>query len=205
MILLGITGGIGMGKSTVGRLMVEAGLDKVVDSDDIARELTKPGSPVLEEIQKTFGNEYFNPDGTLNRSALAELVFNNETERKKLEAILHPKIRARWLDMVKQWRSEHIKCGAVVVPLLFETKAQDNFDAIISVACSSQTQRNRLLSKGWSQRQIEARIKAQLPVEEKMALADYVIWNESGLDITREQLFRILKSLGVLILPDKTR
>ncbi|MGC8744336.1 MAG: dephospho-CoA kinase [Verrucomicrobiia bacterium] len=205
MILLGITGGIGMGKSTVGRLMVEAGLDKVVDSDDIARELTKPGSPVLEEIQKTFGNEYFNPDGTLNRSALAELVFNNETERKKLEAILHPKIRARWLDMVKQWRSENIKCGAVVVPLLFETKAQDNFDAIISVACSSQTQRNRLLSKGWSQRQIEARIKAQLPVEEKMALADYVIWNESGLDITREQLFRILKSLGVLILPDKTR
>jgi dephospho-CoA kinase len=198
MILLGVTGGVGMGKSTVGRLIVELGFNNVIDTDEIARDLAKPGSMALMEIRKAFGGEYINPDGSLNRSALAELVFNNPTERKKLEAILHPRIRSIWLDAVKRWRGENIKCGAVVVPLLFETKAQDNFDAIICVACSAQTQRNRLLLKGWSAEQIDARIKAQLPIEEKMALADYVIWNESGLDVTREQLFRILKSIGVV-------
>lgn len=196
MMLLGITGGVGMGKTTVGRLLSNSGF-KTIDTDEIARELTKPNSPALEEIRNVFGERYFNSDGSLNRAALGELVFGDESARKKLEAILHPKIRSRWLDIVMQWRRDRIKYGAVVVPLLFETNAEDNFDAVICVACSGQTQRQRLLAKGWSERQIEARIKAQLPIEDKIIKSDFVIWNEAEIEITREQLLRILRTLGV--------
>lgn len=196
MMLLGITGGVGMGKTTVGRLLSDSGF-KTIDTDEIARELTKPNSPALEEIRNVFGERYFNSDGSLNRAALGELVFGDESARKKLEAILHPKIRSRWLDIVMQWRRDRIKYGAVVVPLLFETNAEDNFDAVICVACSGQTQRQRLLAKGWSERQIEARIKAQLPIEDKIIKSDFVIWNEAEIEITREQLLRILRTLGV--------
>lgn len=198
MILLGITGSVGTGKTTVGKILQDLGL-KVVDTDDIAREVVMPGQPALNEIREVFGADYLNPDGTLNRTRMARLVFYDLESKKKLEAILHPRIRARWKQIVDEWRKSGVFAGAVVVPLLFETNAQKEFDAIICVACSPDVQKKRLLLKGWSLDEINARIRSQLPLEEKIKLSDYVIWNDAGLDVATAQVGLILKDLGINI------
>jgi dephospho-CoA kinase len=138
MLTFGITGGIGTGKTAVGELLKGLGV-KVVDTDDIAREVVMPGEKARDEVYQTFGARYFNPDGTLNRAALAELVFNDNESRKKLEAILHPEIRKRWLGYTQQWRIEGAAFAAVIIPLLFETGSQSQFDAVICVACLEET------------------------------------------------------------------
>ncbi|HON07599.1 MAG TPA: dephospho-CoA kinase [Verrucomicrobiota bacterium] len=195
MVVLGITGGIGTGKTTIGELLKELGV-KVIDTDCIAREVVKPGEKALEEVYKTFGSKYFNSDGTLNRPALAGLVFKDENARKMLESILHPEIRKRWLACVQQWENDGVKFAAVIVPLLFETEAQNQFNAVICVACLEETRIKRLIAKGWDKSQIEARTKAQLPLSEKMNLSDFVIWNEFDLDITKLQLIRVLRNMS---------
>lgn len=182
-----------MGKSTVGALFEKAGFP-VVDTDELARVVVEPGRPALEKIKRIFGDHYINPDGTLNRKALGDLVFNNEQARKTLEGILHPEIRQLWFDEVTKWRLEDRTAGAVIVPLLFETAAESYFDAVICVACSKQTQMERLRERGWDDQQINSRIKAQLPTEEKIARSNYVIWNDAGFDVCEEQLRKIIEN-----------
>jgi dephospho-CoA kinase len=196
MYLLGITGSVGTGKTTVGKILSDFGL-KVVDTDDIAREVVMPGQPALDEIREVFGAEYFNPDGTLNRGKMAKLVFHDPESRKRLEAILHPRIRSRWKQIADDWEKSGVPAGAVVIPLLFETNAQDEFDAVICVACSPDIQKQRLLNKGWSEEEISARIGSQLPLEEKIRLSDYVIWNDAGVNVLAEQVRLILQDIGI--------
>jgi dephospho-CoA kinase len=108
-----------------------------------------------------------------------------------LEAILHPRIKARWRQQVEKWRAEGQSRAVVVIPLLFETGETGQFDAVICVACSATSQRERLAVRGWDAGQIEKRIRAQWPVEKKMELADYVVWTEAGLDVHSAQIERI--------------
>jgi dephospho-CoA kinase len=131
----------------------------------------------------------------LRREAVARQVFENEDLRRQLEAILHPRIRERWHAEVDQWRHEGQPRCVVVIPLLFEVKAEAEFDAVICVACSAVTQHHRLAARGWSASQIDQRIRAQWPVEKKIALAHFLIWSEAGLDIHAAQLDRILQTL----------
>ena len=191
MKVFGLTGGIGMGKSTAAQFLRDRGF-AVVDTDVLARELVEPGQPVLEEINKIFGAEFIAPDGRLRRDELARRVFANSGARKKLEDILHPRIREAWLAQIETWRSEGKPMAVVVIPLLFETKAESRFDATICVACSAETQRRRLLERGWTSEQIQQRIAAQLPVEKKMLLSDFVVWTEGSVELHAEQLKRIL-------------
>jgi dephospho-CoA kinase len=121
--------------------------------------------------------------------------------RRKLEAILHPRIAALWRAQVERWRSEGKPLAVVVIPLLYETGAEAEFDAVICVACAPATQRQRRLGRGWTREEIEQRIAAQLPIARKMARADYVIWTEAGLDIHAQQLDRIVPS-GDVPAPD---
>ncbi len=193
MKLFGLTGGIGMGKSTAAGLLRRSGVP-VVDTDVVARQVVEPGQPAVAQIRGAFGAEVFNADGTLNREAMARLVFTDSDARQKLEAIVHPRIRETWLAHVKQWRSEGKPVGVVVVPLLFETKGEAHCDETICVACSAATQWKRLLERGWSAEQIRQRLKAQWSVEMKMSLADYVVWTEGGLDVHAEQLGRIISN-----------
>jgi dephospho-CoA kinase len=191
MRVLGLTGGIGMGKSTVARLAQEMGLP-VVDTDALAHQLVEPGQPALNELKEAFGEAILASDGSLRRDVLASIVFTDLEARRRLEAILHPRIRTAWVSQVQAWRAEKCPIGLVVIPLLFETNAAGSFDATICVACSAATQQKRLLDRGWTPEQITQRCQAQWPPNKKMASADFVIWTEASLDVDREQLGRIL-------------
>jgi dephospho-CoA kinase len=190
MKVVGLTGGIGMGKSTAAQLLRDHGVP-VVDTDDLARQVVEPGQPALEEVREVFGSEVIGPDGQLRREELGRRVFADAAARARLEKILHPRIRALWRAQVETWRAEGRPLAVVVIPLLFETRAEAELDATICVACSAATQRERLRARGWSDEEIERRARAQWPVEGKVAKADYVIWTEAGLDVHAAQLERI--------------
>jgi dephospho-CoA kinase len=185
-----LTGGIGMGKSTAANLLRHWGVP-LTDSDEIARQIIEPGQPALAEIQAAFGPEIVGADGCLRRAELARMVFADAPARRQLEAIMHPRIRAVWQAQIASWRAQDKSLVAAVIPLLFETDAAKNFDATVCVACSAATQRRRLLERGWTLDQIEQRLQAQWPIEEKIVLADYVVWTEGGLELLAEQLQRI--------------
>jgi len=180
-----------MGKSTAARLLQERGV-AVVDTDVVARQVVEPGQPALAEVREAFGAEVIKPDSTLDREALARRVFADSDARLRLEGILHPRIRAVWLAQVEAWRTEGRPVAVVVVPLLFETKAEAHCDATICVACSAATQQKRLMERGWSPEQIRQRLNAQWAVEVKMGLADYVVWTEGDMESHTEQLRRIV-------------
>jgi dephospho-CoA kinase len=194
MKLCGLTGGVGMGKSTAAGFLLQHGA-RVVDTDEIARELVQPGQPALAEIADVFGRQLLAADGTLKRDELARLVFADALARKQLEAILHPRIRQCWLAQVESWRKENCAFAVVVIPLLFETRAESSFEKIICVACSSAAQRARLAARGWTPAQIRQRIAAQLPVEQKLARSHFVIWSEGLPEVHRRQVAEILRKM----------
>lgn len=191
MKLLGLTGGIGMGKSTSASLLAARGVP-VIDTDQIAREIVEPGQPALATITAAFGREMIDADGKLRRAALAELVFSSPPKRQELESILHPLIRDRWMAQAQSWRNEEQGMGVVVIPLLFETQAQSHFDTVLCTACSPATQIERLRARGWPEPQIHQRLAAQWPVEKKISASNFVIWTEGVLELHRLQLERIL-------------
>jgi dephospho-CoA kinase len=193
--VLGLTGGVGMGKSTSAQLLAARGV-AVVDTDDLARQVVEPGQPALAKVREAFGAEIQGPDGRLHRDELARRVFADPNARQRLEAILHPPIRALWRAQMETWRAEGRPLAVVVIPLLFETKAEAGLDGTICVACSAATQHQRLRARGWSPEQIDQRLQAQWPVETKMARADYLVWTEAGLDVHGAQIERILRLLA---------
>ena len=194
MKVCGLTGGVGMGKSTAAEFLRARGA-QVVDTDELARQLVQPGQPALAEIKIEFGKKVIAPDGRLRREELARIVFADAAARQKLEAILHPRIRERWLAQVEIWRKENRALAVVVIPLLFETRAESHFNKIICVACSAVTQHERLLARGWTPEQIKQRLAAQWPVEQKISRADFVMWTDGDLDNHAKQIERILTAL----------
>jgi dephospho-CoA kinase len=194
MKVCGLTGGVGMGKSTAAGFLLSAGA-RVIDTDELARELVQPGRPALAEIQNQFGKNLVAADGQLRRDELARIVFADAVARKKLEAVLHPKIRARWLAQIEAWRRENCRLAVVVIPLLFETQAESQFDQIICVACSAANQQKRLWERGWPPEQIQQRIAAQMPVDQKIARADFVVWTDGSLESHARQIERIFSRL----------
>jgi len=189
--VLGLTGGVGMGKSTAARLLKKAGLS-VVDSDDLAREAVQPGTEGLAEIADEFGEGFLKPDGSLDRDKMASTVFQDQAARKRLEAIIHPRVRTVWEKQIDQWREQKRPVGVVVIPLLFEVDLQDSFDAVLCVACTANTQRARLSERNWDDAQITARIAAQMDIAQKMDLADHVLWNEGAPELLMDQMKEIL-------------
>jgi dephospho-CoA kinase len=187
MKLFGLTGGIGMGKSAAAGLLLRSGI-WVVDTDELARSVVVPGHPALAEIQHAFGSEVISPEGTLRRDVLARIVFSDPAARQKLEAITHPLIRELWKKLVETWRANGEKAACVVIPLLFETNAESEFDATICVACSPGTQRSRLAIRDWGAEQTAQRIAAQWPIEKKITKANYVVWNEGSFEVLAAQL-----------------
>ncbi len=189
-----------MGKTTVAGLLLEGGMP-VVDSDELAREVVAPGTVAMDEIRRTFGAGFMAADGSLDRAKMAGKVFADATARQALEAIIHPRVRALWMAQAARWRAQQVPHAAVVIPLLYEVKAEGEMDQVLCVACTPATQRQRLRARGWSDAQIEQRIHAQWPVEQKMARADRVIWTEGSIDVVRSQLFRLWPGQGKGVAP----
>jgi len=194
VLLIGITGGIGMGKSAVADYLIREG-EFVIDTDILARQLVERGQPALREIESSFGSGVMNIDGTLNRPALGKVVFGSADQREILENILHPRIRNEW----KAWTQARAEDGAaravIVIPLLFETGAEKELDLVVCVASSARTQASRLRGRGWSDEEIAARMASQLPVRDKIERAHRVVWNDSTFDVCHLQVARIFESL----------
>jgi len=190
--IYGLTGGVGMGKSTAGRLLNKLGV-QCVDTDDLARQTVEPGQPALDEIKNQFGAEVLDHRDHLDRSKMASIIFSDSLQRKRLEGIIHPKVKELWLEQVAEWRAGNVGLGIVIIPLLYEVKAEIEFDKIICIACTPNTQLKRLRDRGWSDDQIKARLSAQMNITEKMDRSDHLVWNEGEKSVVGEQLKRIIE------------
>lgn len=198
MLKIGLTGGLGTGKSTVAHMLQSKDVP-VLDTDDLAREFTRPDHPMLGQIAEQFGADLLDAKGALRRDRLAAKVFGDQNERRRLEAILHPPIRNAWMTRLQEWESAGQTAGCIVIPLLYETAREGEFDEIICTACSERTQRRRLAERGWTDDQIDSRLAAQLPLKTKMQRANHVIWTEGSMQSTEQQLDKVLMELAVAV------
>jgi dephospho-CoA kinase len=183
-----------MGKSTAAQMLAQRGLP-VLDSDQAARDVVSPGSPALDEVAQLLGGDVIAPDGSLRRDLVAGRVFSEESLRKSLEAILHPRIRVVWQRQLADWAGQGVPRAVVMVPLLYEVNLAREFDRVICVACTAATQATRLAPRGWTAEQIRLRNAAQWPVEKKMAQADFVLWSEGVVEVLAAQIDRLLERI----------
>ena len=194
MSVVGITGGIGMGKTSLAGLLKKFGFP-VLDADMLARELTAPGGEALPAIVAIFGSSVLNDEGGLDRRRVAEIVFKNSDQRKQLEGILHPRIRLLWKGRVAPFRSQGAGPIFVVIPLLYEVGAEDELDFIVCVACRREEQRERLAIRGWDEDHIQQRLNAQWAIDRKMRLADMVVWTSCSFAATVCQAERLAENV----------
>lgn len=194
MLLVGLTGGIGSGKTTVASLLETRGA-VVFDADLLARDAIAPGTPGHERVLERFGPNVLAPGGGIDRDALAALVFADPAARRDLEAIVHPEVRRLFAESVEAYEGT----DAVVVfsaPLLVETGMHTAFEVLVVVSAPTDTQVDRLLrDRGMSESAIRQRIDAQLPLEEKAAVADILIDNEGTLEELEGQVDRVWDEL----------
>lgn len=180
MLLVGLTGGIGSGKSTVARMLAEHGA-VVLDADALAREAVDPGTPGLDVVIARFGDAVLATDGSLDRTALAGVVFADDDARADLEAIVHPEVRRAIAETV----AAHADTDDVVVvdsPLLIETGAHEAFPVVVVVTAAVDQRVARLVRRGMAEDDVRARMAAQMPLEEKAGYADVVLDNDGALD-----------------------
>lgn len=186
MLRVGLTGGIGSGKSEVARLLAARGA-VVVDSDRLAREVVAPGTPGLAAVVAAFGAEYLTPDGALDREKLARLVFADPAARERLNAIVHPLVGAAAAERVAQAPPDAIVVHDV--PLLVEAGMSGAFDVVVVVDAPRETQLARLVARrGMSAEDAEARIDAQADREQRLAVADHVLRNDGSLAELEERV-----------------
>jgi dephospho-CoA kinase len=187
MKVLGLTGGIGSGKTVVGEMFARLGAE-VIDADQLARDVVEPGQPALDEIVKRFDPEILLPDGRLDRRKLGRIVFADAAARAALNAITHPRIRER-MDAAVTARRERAGVLILDIPLLYETARTTPVEKVIVVWVDPATQIRRLLDRGGlTPEEARQRIAAQMPLDEKRALADHAIDNSGSLDATRRQV-----------------
>lgn len=190
---VGLTGGVASGKSTVSAMLAELGA-VVVDADLLAREVVAPGSEGLAEVVEEFGPQVLTADGGLDRPALGAIVFADEAKRRALEAIIHPRVRARGAEV-----EAAAPDGAVVVhdiPLLAETGQAGAFDAVVVVDVPTRLQVERMVrDRGWTPADAEARIAAQATREERLAVATHVIENTGTLEDLRRRVAEVFGEL----------
>lgn len=181
MFLVGLTGGIGSGKSTVAARLVEHGVE-LIDADQIAREVVQPGKPTWSKLVEHFGREILDDEGFIDRPKLGRIVFGDEKKRAVLNELTHPPVVneiAERLELLQAFD------GVVIldVPLLVESGVSRSYEAVVVVAAKPDTQLARLVQlRGMKSEEAQARIDAQAPLDEKLAVATHVVWNEGTLD-----------------------
>jgi len=201
MKVVGLTGGIGCGKSAVAAMFRELGA-ATIDADQVAREVVEPGTPGYAEAVARFGPAAVGPDGALNRGALGELVFRDPAARRDLEAIVHPRVYLAIGEHIAEEMQRGTKLAIVEIPLLFETQAPLAFAATICVTASLATQKARVKNRsGYADDVVAGILAAQMDPVKKAAMATYVVDNDGDLDATRrqvEELHRKLTDMQIL-------
>ena len=195
MIIVGLTGSVGTGKSTVTNFFRELGA-YIIDWDELAREVIRPHLRAWKEIVEYFGKDFLNEDLTINRQKLAEIVFSDKEKVAKLNQIVHPEVFKEDERITNEIKS--LDPDALIIkdiPLLFELTRPIFVDKIVVVSASEQTQLRRLEEKGMSREDAQSRIKSQLPLEEKIKSADFVINNDGPLEETKRQVEEIYSLL----------
>jgi dephospho-CoA kinase len=181
MLLVGLTGGIGTGKSTVARMLEKRGA-VVFDADVLARQAVAPGTPGFDQVVERFGPNVLAPGGGLDREALASIVFSDPAARRDLEGIVHPEVRRMFAEGCEEYRDSD-RVVVFSAPLLVETGMHTAFDLLIVVSAPVATQIERLMrDRGMAERDVQARIAVQLPVEAKAEVADILVDNEGTLE-----------------------
>jgi len=200
-MILGLTGGIATGKSTVSAMLRERGIP-VIDADLIAREVVEPGKPAYEAIVQHFGSDIVLPNGQIDRKQLGEIVFSNEAERQKLNAIVHPEVRRLMREQAEQAEREGAPIVFMDIPLLFESKLQHMVDKIVVVYAPASMQLTRMMERDeLDEEQAKKRLLAQFPIEQKKQDADYVIDNAGTREETERQVEKLLATLRAELAP----
>jgi dephospho-CoA kinase len=195
VLRIALTGGIATGKSYVARLLVVAGLP-LIDADVLARHALAPGMPALMAVRARFGDGIMAPDGTLDRARLADIVFKDAGARKELEAMIHPGVMQSILTFFEQTCSPERPMAVADIPLLYEGGFEHAFDRVIVVACPHEMQIARVMTRDQSSKEAaERRIAAQLPIEEKVRRAHYVIRTDASFEETDHQVAETLEKL----------
>jgi dephospho-CoA kinase len=197
VFLVGLTGGIGSGKSTVAERFVAAGAE-LIDADQVAREVVVPGKPAWKKIVEHFGDGILDDEGFIDRPALGAIVFADPAKRALLNELTHPPVIESIADQLEMLTAFD---GVVVldVPLLVEGGVDRGYDAIVVVAAKPETQLQRLLAdRGMSEEEAHQRIAAQAPLEDKIAKATHVLWNEGTLEELRTEADRLARELTAL-------
>lgn len=184
--LVGLTGGIGSGKTTVANLFVELGAG-IVDTDEVAKALTVPGAPAVDEIREHFGAEYVTSEGALDRNRMRKLVFGSDNARRELESILHPRIRMESQRLIAKAAAPYV---IVVVPLLLETgNYRELAHRVLVVDCAPETQVERVMRRsGLSREDVLSIMATQIPRDERLRNADDIVDNEGDLAALRPQI-----------------
>jgi len=196
MLKVGLTGSIAVGKSFVLGVLAEMGC-RILDADATAREVVAPGTPGLNAVTVAFGSEILREDGALDRARLGAIVFSDEEKRRLLNSILHPFIIAAQDDQIRRWETEDPRGIAVVdAALMIESGGYRRFDKLIVVHCRRDVQLERLISRdGLSPQEAEKRIAAQMPQEEKMKHANFLIDTSEGFESARAQTETVFRQL----------
>ncbi|WP_440602465.1 dephospho-CoA kinase [Bacillus sp. GB_SG_008] len=197
-VVIGLTGGIASGKSTVSQ-MFQGFHVPVIDADIIAREVVEPGKEAYNEIVTAFGKEVLGENGELDRPKLGGIVFHNEEKRLLLNGIVHPAVRKEMNTQKDMYIREKAQAVVLDIPLLFESKLTGLVDKILLVYVDSETQLTRLMERNnFKEEEAKARIASQMPLEDKVTLADEVINNNGTMEETKAQLSRILKEWNII-------
>lgn len=201
MMVIGVTGGLGTGKSTVARMFGEHGAE-VIDADTVAHAVMEPKQPAWRQLVKAFGRDILNTDETINRRWLAQQVFRDPRARAELEEIVHPQVlrhirrQLHRLSRLRRGRNrDRVKAVVLDVPLLLETGSEALVDVVVVVTAPPKIQRQRLLERGMSEADATARMAAQWDLKKKLANAQHVIENGSGMEQTRRQVTQLWNHL----------
>lgn len=188
MYRIGLTGGVGSGKSTVSSYLKELGIP-IIDGDKLAREAVTPGSPAMQQMRETFGDGIFAPDGTLDRVKTASLVFSNETKRQQLNGIIHPFIWHRTQEELFRAQEQGKEIVVLDMPLLLEISWQLRVEEVWIVKVPLEEQIRRVMGRdGFTREQVVARIQKQMPTENKVRYADVIIDNSHSIEDTHRQV-----------------
>jgi dephospho-CoA kinase len=200
MLRVGLTGGIATGKSTVGAMFVELGCH-LIESDQITHQLFEPGQAVHAAVVKQFGNRILAPDGTIDRRILGDIVFKDPQVRAKLNGLVHPAIIQRQQEWLQEMEAQDPHGIAIVdAALMIEVGTYKNYNKVIVVTCSPEMQRERLRARSpLSAEEIESRIRSQMPAEEKIKYADFVIDNSGSIESTRVQVETVYQQLRAAV------